>query len=146
MNNQESIGRMLGCLHRNAKKYFHKEFSKLALASGSHAFLMMLYQHDGVHQNDLSYTLHFDKAHTTRAIQKLVELGYIRKESDPGDHRAYRIYLTDRAKAIEPEIKRVLCSWSSIITNGFSKDEKHLTLELLSKMIANVEDFMRTKK
>jgi DNA-binding MarR family transcriptional regulator len=143
MESGESIGRTLGCLHRNAQKYFHREFSKLGLGSGTHLFLMLLHHHhDGVTQNEISNRLHFDKAHTARAIQRLIELGYITKEKDATDNRAYRIYLTDKARQIMPDIKRVLKSWSDILAAGLSETEQKQAMALLKKMSENAVEFM----
>ncbi|MBN1364984.1 MAG: winged helix-turn-helix transcriptional regulator [Syntrophaceae bacterium] len=144
MEQKESIGRMLGYLYRNSQKYFHKEFSKLDLGGGTHFFLKFLYHHDGVTQNELSTRLNFNKAHTARAIQKLIDIGYITKEKDEKDHRAFRIHLTHKAKKIESEIQKVLDSWSNIITNGFTQDEKKRMMELLKKMTDNIDDYMNT--
>lgn len=142
MESKESIGRLLGCLHRQAQKYLHREFSKLELGSGTHLFLMLLHHQDGITQNELTTRAHIDKAHTTRAIQRLVELGYISREKDEHDQRAYRIFLTDKAHKIMPEIKRVLKMWTAIISNGFSETEVKQTLSLLSKMSENAVKYM----
>lgn len=47
---------------------------------------------------------------SARTIKKLMELGYVRKESDSRDSRAYKLYLTQSAKDIIPEIKIILMS------------------------------------
>jgi len=142
MKNRESIGRMLGCLHRQAQRYFHREFSKLDLGSGTHVFLILLHHHDGVTQQELTAKLHFDKAHTTRAIQKLMKLGYVKKEKDPDDLRAFRIHLTEKAQDIVPQVKKVLRSWSDILSKDFSPEEKRTAMELLQKMTSNAVDYM----
>jgi len=144
MEQKENIGRMLGYLHRNSQKYFHKEFSKLGLGGGTHYFLKFLYHHDGVTQNELSTKLNFDKAHTTRVIQKLIDMDFIIKEKDAKDHRAFRIYLTQKAKKIESDIQKTLDTWSDIITDGFTPVEKKRTMELLKKMAANIDDYIKT--
>ena len=143
MKNRESIGRMLGYLHRQAQRYFYREFSKLGLGSGTHVFLMLLHHHDGVTQQELTEKLHFDKAHTTRAIQKLIELGYVKKEKNPNDLRAYRIHLTKKAQEIVPQVKKVLCSWSDILSKNFSQEEKRSAMELLQKMTENAVEFTK---
>ncbi|MCK4835210.1 MAG: MarR family transcriptional regulator, partial [Candidatus Aminicenantes bacterium] len=135
-----SIGRRLGYLHRQAQRYFHREFSRLGIGGGTHSFLMFLYHHDGVTQQELSHCLHFDKAHTTRAIQKLIDLGYIIKEKNPEDQRAYRIYLTEKAHAVKPEIKKVLQRWTDLLASGFSAQERETAIGLLTRMTENVAE------
>jgi DNA-binding MarR family transcriptional regulator len=146
MQSKNEIGRMLGALHRNARNYFHHEFSRIGFGGGSHAFLMVLYKQDGVSQNELSTILNFDKAHATRAIQKLMQLGYITRERDEKDHRVYRIYLTEKARAKQEEIQKVLGNWTDIIAADLSAEEIEIFTTLLSKMTVNAREFLKQGK
>ena len=64
MKNNESIGRLISCLHRQAQRYFEKEMVKFNLGSGTYIFLFILYHHDGINQIELSKKLHFDSFET----------------------------------------------------------------------------------
>jgi len=144
--NREVLSRLLGSLHRSTKKYFHREFSDSELSGGAHAFIMLLFHEDGLTQHELSARLNFDKAHTTRAIQRLRESGFISRQRDANDQRAYRIYLTDKAKQTEPELKRILNQWSSVISTGFSDAELQILVDLLGRMNANAQAFLGSGK
>jgi DNA-binding MarR family transcriptional regulator len=135
-----SIGRMLGYLHRQALRYLNREFSGLGLNGGLHAFLMYLYHHDGITQKELSEYLHIDKAHTTRVVHKLIDLGYIFKRRNPCDQRSYLIYFTEKARAVEGHIHQVLHNWTDRLSNGFSAKERETVVELLSRMIENLAE------
>ena len=142
MNSRESIGHLISCIHRHAQRYFNLEFSKLGLGSGNYMLLLLLYHHENETQHELSNKMHCDKANTARAIQKLLELGYITKERDPEDHRAFRIHLTEKAQKIKPEIKKILRSWTDIISDGFSDEEKKIAIEILNHMTANAVKYI----
>ncbi len=142
MKHDESIGRVLGCIHRQAGKYFHRKFGKLGLGRGAHLFLITLFHEDALSQNELSRRLHMDKAHTTRMIRQLIEQGLIQKENDPEDNRAYKIHITEKARQMKPEIIKILKSWTEIITDGFSDDEKQAALKLTKQMSENALRFV----
>ena len=80
--------------------YFHREFSEWNLGGGSHPFLMILWHHDGLTQTDLTDMLHMDKAGTARTLSRLTELGYVEKRTDETDHRAHRIFLTNKGREL----------------------------------------------
>jgi len=143
MRKKESIGRILGCLHRHGSMYLHRQFFTWDLGIGSHHFLLILAHQDGLTQAELTQAMHFDKANTARAVQKLLDSGYVQKQQDPADHRAVRIYLTHKGKALVPKIRSVLRNWTDILTAGLSPTEKEETLRLLRKMVYNAVEYVR---
>jgi len=139
----ESLGRLIACLHRHARSYIEKKLAPFGLGSGALPVLMILLHHDGVNQQEVSEKLHVDKATTTRAITKLARMGYVRRENDPDDNRAYRLFVTQKARDIAPEMRKVLHSWTAILAEGLTEKEKETALTLLKHMRDNA---LRYKK
>lgn len=137
MKHHESLGQLIACLSRQARSYFEKELAPFDLGSGALHVLMNLLHQDGINQQELSEKLHVDKATTTRVITKLLKLGYVRREKDPADNRAYRIFVTQKAREIAPEIRKVLHSWTEILAEGLTEKEKETALTLLRHMRDN---------
>lgn len=137
MKHHESLGRLIGCLHRYARSYFEKELAPLGLGSGTLPILRSLLFHDGINQQELSEELRVDKATTTRGIAKLIELGYVSREKDPDDLRAYRLFVTQKARDIQPEIRKVHQAWTELLSEGFSPEEREMALSLLKRMRDN---------
>jgi DNA-binding MarR family transcriptional regulator len=98
---------------------------------------MSLLHHDGINQQELSETLHVDKATTTRTITKLIELGYVKRERDLIDQRAYRLFVTQKAREIALDIRKVLHEWTASLSAGFTTEEREMTLMLLRRMRDN---------
>jgi DNA-binding MarR family transcriptional regulator len=137
MNQHESLGRLIACLYRQSRIYFEKTLAPLGLGSGTLPVLLRLLHHDGINQQALTAQLHVDKATTTRAVTKLINAGYVRREQDPTDHRAYRLFITPKAREVEPQIRRVLRAWTATLADGFTPEEQHLALALLRRMRDN---------
>jgi DNA-binding MarR family transcriptional regulator len=139
MENQErvSLGRLLASLHWQARSYFDKELEQFGLSSGTLPVIIRLLRRDSLNQQKLSERLYVDKATITRMVGKLVKQGYVRREQDPEDKRAYRLFATQRAREIEPKIKQILRKWMFILVEGFSDEEKELAIDLLKRMHDN---------
>ncbi|MCD6206308.1 MAG: MarR family transcriptional regulator [Candidatus Marinimicrobia bacterium] len=137
MKKHPTVSRFLSCLHRHTQIYFDRYLHQYDLSSGSLSFLMVLFHHDGIHQEEISRKLSIDKATTARAIHKLLEVGYVSRKQDALDRRAYIISLTEKGRALKPELKRLSRKWSEKLTAGFSPEEKEQVFDLLERMSRN---------
>ena len=138
MKKSESVGRWISALYRYTRIYIDKEFERFQIGSGQHHVLMVLYKNDGINQEAISKVLNLDKATIARAVNKLINHGYVQRTTDPKDHRAYILHVTHKGKKIEPEIKKTLSHISSILLTGFNQREKETALRLLKKMYQNM--------
>ncbi len=101
---------------------------------------MALYDNEGISQNALSEYVKVDKALSARAIKRLIELGYVEKIINSKDARAYKLYLTEKAKVVVPEVRKSLDGWLNIITNGLTEEEKETAECLLQDMYMNIKE------
>lgn len=135
--NTEHMGKYISALYRSGSMYFNKNFEKYNIGSGQYPLLLSLCHGEGVTQEELSCKLFIDKGTTAKAIKKLEEEGYVKREIDDHDKRAYKVYLTDDGRKIINDIFEVLNSWNNILTSGFTEEEKKLALNLLQRMLEN---------
>jgi len=142
MNASElKIGRWISIIHRHRQNYLTKRLEAYRIGSGQHVFLMILSRHDGISQEQLSEYMKIDKATTAKAIKKLENEGYIRREVDPRDKRAYKVFLTPKGVEVIPAIKEAIQDWERMATNNISEDEIMLLMEILGKMAENACEF-----
>lgn len=131
--------KFVNTISRITQSYTDEAMVKLNLTSGTYPFLLVLYRKEGINQNEISRELNVDKAMSARSIKKLIDLEYIEKKEDEKDSRAYKLYLTEKGRAIVPEIKKEIQQWIKIITKNFSNNEEALLEELLSKVLSNAK-------
>ncbi len=134
-----SLVKLTSCIYRSTQAYTNEVLSKYNLGSGTYPYLLTLYRGEGINQNQISKELDVDKAMSARAIKKLIGLEYIRKETDQKDSRAYKLYLTEKAKMIIPDVKKELQKWNDIITQNLSEQEKDTTIDLLSIVLRDTK-------
>ena len=136
-NDKEPIGKYISLIHRKGTCFITKEVSKFGIGSGQIMFLMQLYRKDGICQEELSENLHIDKGTTCRAIKKLEEEGFLIRSRDENDKRAYKLYLTEKSKEMEENIKNILYDWERHISKGLSKKEAEILFSILKKICIN---------
>lgn len=136
-----SPGKWLSIIHRCHNAFVDSQFRDLDIGHGPRAFLMALSFQDGVTQDELSSRLWMDKTTTARAVKKLVEFGYVRKERDPQDKRYCHLYITEKGMALIPRILEARKRFKSMMTAGLADEEIEELLRLLEKVATSLMDF-----
>ena len=128
------IGKYISQIYRKGNSFISKEISKFGIGSGQIMFLIELYKNDGISQEELSEILNIDKATTCRAIKKLEKEELLIKVKDENDKRAYKLYLTEKSKSIEDNIKNALNEWEKHISKELSQEEVNILINILKKI------------
>lgn len=136
-----SLIKLTNYIYRYTQSYTDEVLGKYNLSSGTYPFLLKLNMNEGISQNQISKILNVDKAMSARAVKRLIELEYIKKEENHEDTRAYRLFLTDKAKAIIPNIIKELNKWIDMITQGLTEEEKGNVVDSLKKIMNNAEKY-----
>ena len=134
---EPSFGRFLSIIMRHGKMYFDMELDPFLIRAGQIPVLRFLAVKDGVSQETIREYFRLDKGTITKAIKPLLKEGYITREINPIDKRAYRIFLTDKGRSILPDIKAIAEKWTDVMTADFTVEEKEVALNLLSRMSRN---------
>ncbi|WP_407309252.1 MarR family winged helix-turn-helix transcriptional regulator [Desulfosporosinus sp. SB140] len=140
MNEEFSIRRYISILYRYGKSHIAKRLESLNIGSG-YIFLMTLYRQGGISQEELSNFLKMDKGTTAKAIKKLEDEGYLIREIDVNDRRAYNVFLTPKGLDVIPKIQSAIKDWERIITSGFTEEEVYMSEQILYKMAENAANF-----
>ena len=69
-----------------------------------------------------------------KKINKLIKNDFIYRQQDEQDSRAYKLYLTKKAKKIIPELHREIDSIIGLITEDLSEKELDITMASLEKI------------
>ena len=126
-------------IFRNTQIYLDKALKEYELSSGSYPYLLTLTKNEGISQNKISKELGYDKAMSARTITKLIKLGYIDRKEDEADSRAYRLYLTQKAKDVIPKVLEEIHKLVHLITKDLSEEEKVITIYSLNKTLNNMK-------
>ena len=122
--NCENIGKYISQLYRRGGAFISKGMEKYNIGQGQFMFLMELYTQDGKNQEDLSKILKIDKGTTARAIKRLEEEGYVRRE---------------KGMDIKDDIHETLSQWEAKISQSIDEEERILMIKLLKKVCSNID-------
>lgn len=103
-------------------------------------FLTRICENPKINFVDLANMIKVDKTTAIKAVNKLINSGYVNKETDPLDKRSSNLTPTEKAlelynNIIEEENRQI-----NICLSKFSKDEKHLVENLVRVMSKNIEE------
>lgn len=127
-------------IFRNTQNYLDKILKKYNLSSGAYPYLFMLEKNEGINQIKISKEIGNDRAMSARTINKLIKNGFIKKQLDEKDNRAYKLYLTPKSKKIIPEIRKEIQTVISLITEDLPKEN----IDVIMKSLENI--YEKTKK
>ena len=96
--------------------------------------MFQLYRHDSLTMQELSKAIDRDKSTVTVLVNKLLDLGYIKKEKDVLDARISRISVTEQGRALRKEFEEISERLLEKIYKNFEPQEKSKIIELLQKI------------
>ena len=79
-----------------------------------------------------------DKSTVTALVDKLVALGYVEKSRDSTDQRITLVKLTEKGKALRPDLEDITRKLLAKVYKGISEGEKQILIEILAKIKSNL--------
>ncbi|WP_246578104.1 MarR family winged helix-turn-helix transcriptional regulator [Clostridium frigoris] len=125
---------------RSTQVHLDKVLKEYELSSGSYPYLLKLKGNEGISQNKISEEIGCNKAMSARTITKLINLGYLDRNKDETDSRAYKLYLTEKANIIIPKVLQKIHKLVELITIDLNEDEKKITMDSLNKILSNIKN------
>lgn len=135
------ILRFVGTLSRAINSTADFKYKQFNLQKGQYLFITRVCENPGINFIELSNMLKVDKTTTTKAVKKLVDIGYLNKKQDENDKRGYDLTPTSKAWKVYNYIMEEEAKQLEISFKGFSEEEKKLATNLIRRMSDNIEDY-----
>ncbi|MBS3758490.1 MAG: MarR family transcriptional regulator [Desulfobacterales bacterium] len=126
---------LLGKAYQKAHGDFNKRLRPYGLTNMQHLVLEGLWYQPGMTATELSKLLILDKATLSGVLDRMTETGWIVKRPDPEDRRIQRIYPSEQANHLKPELISERQESNREILEHFSAEERILFKRLLRDMI-----------
>ena len=107
--------------------------------TASQAFHLISIPHDGIPMFKLAHKLGLDASTLTRNIQKLENLGLVKRKHDSYDKRVQKAVLTKQGVKITEEIEEILIKRSYSIIEQIDLDTQENMCELLEKLVWSMD-------
>ncbi|RSK25893.1 MarR family transcriptional regulator [Bacillus sp. HMF5848] len=110
------------------------------LAPEQNLIMMLLWEKDGLTQNQIVESLDKDKTNIARMAANLENKDFIKRVQCNNDRRSVRLYLTDKGKKLGEKVIPIAEEFNAIVCKGITEEELLQVEKVLSKMNANVQN------
>ena len=123
----------------NLTNFIKSKLEPYNLAPEQNLIMLLLWEQEGLTQNQLVEYLSKDKTNIARMTSSLEKKGFIRKIHCNDDRRSVKLYLTDAGKNLSKTVLPIAEKFNEVVTNGISKEELAQLEQTLAKMNQNVQ-------
>jgi MarR family transcriptional regulator for hemolysin len=140
-----NLDRSFGFLVHDVARLFGRRFNQrallfLGLTRAQCKVLGYLARNEGINQAGLADLLEIKPMTLVRQIDRMEEDGWIERQPQPGDRRARRLVLTEKARPILARILDLSNEIRGESFAGLSRQEGRLLIELLRRVHANLSE------
>ena len=133
-----NFGFLLNDVARLLRTVYDRRVKSLGLTRSQWWVLNHLFRGDGVTQTELAETLEIEKPTLGRLLDRLEAKGWVRREDDATDRRAWRVYLTDEVGPAMRELRAVAAELRRDALAGLSAAERERFVDALLAIKANL--------
>ena len=114
------------------------EMAELGLTTPKMRALAVLSVIDGPLIRELSVYIVAEQSTLSRALDQLAAEGLIHRETDPGDSRATRVFITEAGRATFETLWPRMAEAQARMFRGITDDERRAFVGTLQKMLVNI--------
>lgn len=111
----------------------------LTPGQGQVGILNRLLQKPNLSQRELADLCHLDVTTMSRSLDRMEEMGFLKREKNPDCRRSYQISLTPEGKEKAYQVQKLLAAMDEIICAGITSEEQEEFLRILGKICENME-------
>ncbi len=134
-----NFGFLLNDVARLLRTTYDRRVKSLGLTRSQWWVVTHLFRAQGVTQSELAEALEIEKPTLGRLLDRLEAKGWVRREHDATDRRAWRVYLTD---AVEPAMKTMRSVAGELRRDamaGLSAEDRERFVDLLIAVKSNLQ-------
>ncbi|MFA9558851.1 MarR family winged helix-turn-helix transcriptional regulator [Evansella sp. AB-rgal1] len=119
--------------------YIKNKLEALNIAPEQNLVMMLLWEKDGLTQNQISIRLKKDKTNIARMASNLEQKGFISRVQCQNDRRSIKLFLTSRGKELGEKVIPIAESFHEMVVKDISKEELEQLEKTLAKISKNVD-------
>lgn len=123
---RENLGYLLAKASQRWNELLYQRFAREGYADVRPSYgsiLVPLFEEDGLRMGELAQRARLAKQTMTTMVRLLERDGLVRRERDPDDGRAVRVYLTPRSRSFRPVAERVVAELDGLVRRALSRAE-----------------------
>ena len=137
---QIGIAQLLKDAHRSLSRSLAARITQSGVSIGQWYFLRALWQEDGLTQRELSQRVGMMEPTTVTALNGMEKRGLVERVRNAHDRRKMNIYLTDKGRSLQSQLRPVEDEVSQVAIQGVPPQQRELFMDLLRLVILNLND------
>ena len=121
---------------KNQIKYLNSHIQEFDLGREVR-YIMMVYDNPLCSQDDLVNIYGESKANVAKAVKKLEDEGFIKREINPENRRKYMLKTTEKRDELVPKIRKISADWENEV--GITDDDNEFKERLIKIAIKSSE-------
>lgn len=134
----DNIGQVLSDVSRLLRRAFDERARGIGVTRPQWQVLTMLARHEGINQGGLAELLDVEPITLCTMVDRLQEAGLVERRPDPGDRRAWLLFLTGKAGGLLDELRPLGLELFDEAMNGIDPDERAALVDMLARMRGNL--------
>ena len=128
------IIRDISKIARCGVEYRSEKFAPMGLKACHGRYLTEICASPGISQEQLAKSISYNKSNVARQVAALEESGFIERRTCGKDKRVMRLYPTEKALSVLPQITQIMNYWQDWLIQDLSDEEQLLLESLLTRI------------
>ncbi|MCH9672155.1 MAG: MarR family transcriptional regulator [Gammaproteobacteria bacterium] len=138
--NDPVLGFLLHDVSRMLRKRFDRRARDLGLTKSQWIVLAHLARHEGIHQSGLADILEIEPITLARHLDRLEDTGWVERQRDPNDRRAWNLHMTEKAGPILDELAVIVDETMEEALTGLPELDRTNLFDMLQAVRANLSE------
>jgi DNA-binding MarR family transcriptional regulator len=135
---EETTGYLLAKVCRVHRSNIGGLLAGVGLHVGQEMVLLELWREDGLKGGVLADRLGVEPPTVTRMLRRMESCGFVERRPDPADARSFRVYLTEKGRALEEPVARIWKEVEEKTLQDISPEETLALRRLLARVRKNL--------
>jgi MarR family transcriptional regulator, transcriptional regulator for hemolysin len=135
---KDSLGFVLSDVARHLRRNFNRKVQDLGLTQAQWQVLLFVARHEGCRQIQVADALDMQPISVARIVDRMQAAGWLERQPDPHDRRAFNLYRCDKATPILQQMKKLGLETRSLALQGIAPAEQEKLLQMLLTMRHNL--------
>lgn len=138
MGMDENIGMLMAQVSRLIRRAFDEKARTIGVTRPQWQVLTLLRLHEGINQGGLADVLEVEPITLGRMIDRLQDAALVERRPDPADRRAWRLFLTEKARQLLEQLQPLAVEMIEASLDGVSPEGRSAMTQGLQRMRVNL--------
>ena len=125
-------------IHRHGRLMNDKAVRQFRLTGQQMGYLKYINDNPGASQEDVARAMRIDKGAVAKAVKDMADKGFVRREQNNLDRRAYCLFPTEKAQKVAECGEAYTVQFEKQLTEGMTAEEVKQFKILFGKITANM--------